>query len=184
MPRKNTGKTESHHDRDLLLETFDKENSSTFENENDLRLDNSSGRRSKSEGLEKNKESHEMANVSFFKRLLCCAQNKKVIGAFLGLSFIFHFLVINSVYRMSQPGEIVEPARHKITSKIRLIEDHETPKDPQAAEPTPQMTKKPFKTIKPAKFKTVRPRKLSSDELVALGKKHMSKAIFYYRFTL
>lgn len=116
-----------------------------------------------------------MANISFFKRLLCCAQNKKVIGAFLGLSLIFHFLVISGVYRVSRTGEIVEPAKNKITSKIRLIEDHKTPEVPQAAEPTPPVTKKPVKTIKPAKLKTVRAQKLSSEKLVALGKKHMSK---------
>lgn len=121
------------------------------------------------------KESHEMTNVSFFKRLLYCTRRKKVIGTFLGLSLIFHFLVIDGAYRVSRTGEIVEPVRYKITSRIRLIEDHETPKEPQTAKPTPAITKKPVKTIKPAKFKTVRPRKLSSDELVALGKKHMSK---------
>ena len=97
-----------------------------------------------------------------------------MIGTFLGLSFIFHFFVIEGIYRMSRTGEIVEPAKNKVTSKIKLIEDHETPKESLIAKPTPPV-KKAVKIIKPAKSRTVRAKKLSSEKLVALGKKHMSK---------
>jgi len=175
MPQTSTDKTESHHDSDLLLDTFDKGNSSTFENKDGLRVDNSFDREMNSKDVEEKKETNEMSNVSFFKRLLSCTRRKKVIGAFLGISFIFHFLVINGIYRVSRTGEIVEPARCKITSRIKLIEDHKTPEKPQTAKPTPPVTKKPVRTIKPAKPKTVRAKKLSSEKLIALGKKHMSK---------
>jgi len=175
MLRKNTGKKESHNDSDLLLDTFDKGSKHAFENEDDLELDYFSDKRRGSEDIKENKETNQRSDLSFFKRLLSCTRRKKVIGAFLGLSFIFHFLIINSVYRISQTGEIVEPARHKITSRIKLIEDHKTPEKPQTAKPTPPVTKKPVKTIKPAKSKTVRAKKLSSKKLVALGKKYMSK---------
>jgi len=93
MLQKNTDKMESHHDSDFLLDTFDKGSKHAFENEDDLELDFFSDKRMGSEDIKENKETNQRFDLSFFKRLLSCTRRKKVIGVFLGLSFIFHFLV-------------------------------------------------------------------------------------------